>query len=77
MSQLNALLCRSLRSGAAPKPQDVVINSAEGFDHKTVVACHHVFSIPKDKLRDRVGTVTPYRQKEIARTLRAMFRLAC
>lgn len=68
LSELNALMCRSLRSGEKPKPQHVVLNGADGFEHLSVCQCHYQFSIPRTAFFDKIGTVTVARRQAIGRT---------
>ena len=63
------LLCASLRSGASAAPHEVVLNSADGLDWKTLCRCDLIYSVPRDDLRTRRGVVSVERRREIVRKI--------
>ena len=40
-----------------------------GLDHESCVDCAAIFTIPKDRLRDRIGQLPPNRMGEVDRAL--------
>jgi mRNA-degrading endonuclease toxin of MazEF toxin-antitoxin module len=45
---VEVLLCASLRGAASPAPHEVVLNSADGLDWKTLCRCDLIYSVPRD-----------------------------
>ncbi|MFZ4766194.1 MAG: type II toxin-antitoxin system PemK/MazF family toxin [Roseimicrobium sp.] len=72
---VNALVCTSLRAGAAPKPTHVMLNSADGFDWKTCARCDVIHLIDKSQLGRRVGSVSIPRRRAIAKKINECLRL--
>jgi mRNA-degrading endonuclease toxin of MazEF toxin-antitoxin module len=72
---LNALLCSSAKVNRQPKATEEVLDEADGLDGKTVVRCDRIHLLPKARLQDRRGSVTPDRRYLIARKIVEVFRL--
>ncbi len=70
---INGLACYTLRGGKSAV--DVVLNSADGFDHATVCQCDHVFFLDKNGMEDKRGSVSWERQQQIKSKLKEVFRL--
>jgi mRNA-degrading endonuclease toxin of MazEF toxin-antitoxin module len=71
---VNALFCRTIRARAL-RPNEVMLNSADGLDWETAVECDHVWSLPKADFRTQKGRVCAERQRKIARRLVECLRL--
>jgi len=66
---VEVLLGATLRGEAEPAPQDVVLNSADGLDWKTLCRCDLIYSVPHEDLRTRRGLVSLERRREIIRRI--------
>jgi hypothetical protein len=61
--KVNGLACFTLVG--PPKATDIVLNSAEGFDHKTVCQCDFIYILAKAELYSKIGMVGLERQRII------------
>ena len=66
---VEVLLCSTQRGGAVPGPHEVVLNTEDGLDGKTVCRCDLIYSVPRDDLRDRRGLVSLERRRDIVRKI--------
>jgi mRNA-degrading endonuclease toxin of MazEF toxin-antitoxin module len=60
------LLCSSRRATRAPKAHEVILNGADGLDWETLVKCDLIYTAPKDQLKNRRGSATKIRRRQIA-----------
>ena len=73
---VNALYCQTFRpANRALKPNEVMLDKADGFDWKTVVRCDVIYLLEKVKFGESRGVVTPTRRREISRALAFCLRL--
>ena len=65
------LSCRSMRPGSEREPEshEVILDSSDGLDWKTLCRCDLLFTVPKAMLKERRGTVTLERRRDIARKI--------
>ena len=74
-SVINVLYCTTKRPGSGATALDVTLNGADGLDRATLVACGHVFSVPRLRISSVIGRVSIARRPQIGRTLVFAFRL--
>ncbi len=72
---VNALICTSAKLNRPPKPNEEVLDEADGLDWKTTVRCDRIYLLPKAEFDDRKGSVTDERRHLIARKLIEVLRL--
>jgi len=63
--------CRTMRPGneREPRANEVLLNSADGLELRTLCRCDLLYTVSKAKLVRRRGTVTSARRREIARRI--------
>ncbi len=63
--------CRAMRPGneREPRANEVLLNSADGLELKTLCRCDLLYTVTKAALGRRRGCVTMERRREIARRL--------
>lgn len=63
--------CRTMRPGneRGPRANEVLLNSADGLDLKTLCRCDLLYTVSKAALGRRRGNVTMERRREIARRI--------
>jgi mRNA-degrading endonuclease toxin of MazEF toxin-antitoxin module len=74
-TKLNVLYGTTRRPGQSPRPSDVVLNSADGLEHATLVGCVYVYGVDRRKMTASLGRVAPERRRQIGRTMVASLRL--
>jgi len=74
-SVINVLYCTTKRPASGATALDVTLNGADGLDRATLVACGHVFSVPRLRISSVIGRVSIARRPQIGRTLVFAFRL--
>ena len=74
-SVVNVLYCTSQRQSREPKPFEVLLDEADGFDWETFCDCSLMWSVPAAGLFGKRGRVTQERGLQIRAKLRDMFRL--
>jgi mRNA-degrading endonuclease toxin of MazEF toxin-antitoxin module len=69
--EIVVLGCRTMRPAneRGPRANEVVLDSADGLDFKSLCRCDLLFTLEKAKLGRRRGAVSPARRKEIARRI--------
>src|SRR5688500_10747663 len=65
-AEVCVLLCSSRKATRPPKPNEVILNGADGLDWETLVKCDLIYTAPKDQLQHRRGSVTKIRRRQIA-----------
>lgn len=66
---VEVLDCSSQRASRAPAENEVLLDKADGMDWPTFCKCDLIYAVPKTELKQRRGTVTPERRKQIITTL--------
>jgi hypothetical protein len=72
-NQINGLACYTLRGSI--RSTDVVLNSADGFQARTVCQCDLIYLLEKKMLHSCLGLVSYERQQAIKRKLIEVFRI--
>lgn len=75
LSRLNLLYGTKIAPGNPPRPQQALINSAEGRDFLTAVDCSYLYTVEKDAVTQSLGSVGVERRRALKRTIIAAFRL--
>ncbi|MBE7503900.1 MAG: type II toxin-antitoxin system PemK/MazF family toxin [Verrucomicrobiales bacterium] len=65
------LLCSSQRAGRAPNAGEVLLDAADGLSWETLCKGDLIYSVDRDLLHTRRGTVTPERRRQIVRSILA------
>lgn len=65
------LLCSSQRAGRTPHAGEVLLDAADGLSWETLCKCDLIYSVDRDSLHTRRGTVTIERRRQIVRTILA------
>ena len=73
--RLNVLYGTTRRPGFVPQEHEVTLNSADGLEHMTLFSCAHIYTIDRDKISARYGSVTYERRRQIGRKIITTFRL--
>ena len=68
---VEVLLCATLRGDARPAGHEVLLNSADGLDWKTLCRCDLLWLVEKAKLHQRRGVVTRVRRRQIVDKINA------
>jgi len=74
---VNVLYCTTQRQSRLPGPDEVLLNSEDGFDWETLCRCDHIFSVERDRLkrRPKPSKVTLERRRQISARIIHLFRL--
>ena len=70
---INVLYCSTKRPAVEIGQTDVVLNSADGLERLTLVNCDHIYTVRKDSVELRVGSVSHERRRPLCRTLARAF----
>jgi hypothetical protein len=73
---LNVLYCTSQRQSRPPKPYEVMLNGADGFDWETFCDCSILYAVPAAALFGKRGKVSLERRRALRAKIRDVFRLA-
>jgi hypothetical protein len=73
---VNVLYCTSQRQNRGPKPPEVMLDAADGFDWETFVLCSQIWLVKSADLFGRRGMVTQERRNAIRGKVRDLFRLS-
>jgi len=72
-SRVDVLFCSSKRATRQPTEIETVLDEADGLDWTTLCKCDLIFAVPKERLKDRRGSVSIARRRAIAeRVIRAL-----
>ncbi|HTL56972.1 MAG TPA: type II toxin-antitoxin system PemK/MazF family toxin [Candidatus Limnocylindrales bacterium] len=66
---IEILLCSSQRPNRAAKPNEVLLDTADGLSWETLCKCDLILAVDKSDLHTERGSVTPERRKQIVRTM--------
>src|SRR5688572_193181 len=67
--EVNVLMCSSQQATRAAKPNEVILDEADGLDWPTICKCDLILDIPKADLRQKRGHVTDARRRAIIATM--------
>jgi mRNA-degrading endonuclease toxin of MazEF toxin-antitoxin module len=71
--KINVLLCSSQRTRRMADIDEVVLDESDGLDWPTLCKCDLVYSVPRNELSQKRGSVTVARRRQIAeRVIRAL-----
>ena len=56
------------------KPHEVVLDAADGLNHKTALNCKRIYLVPKARLSNHRGSISRLRRREICRKIAEVFR---
>lgn len=69
---VNVLKCVTLRGDRRATDVEVVLNGADGLDHKSLVACDVIYLVKKSALNDKAfGSVSSVRRSAIRKVMMA------
>ena len=54
---------------------EVAVGPANGLERRSVVACDHITTIPRDALASRIGVLLDAQEQELSSAIRAAFDL--
>ena len=54
---------------------EVAVGPANGLERRSVVACDHITTIPKDALASRIGVLLDAQEQELSSAIQAAFDL--
>jgi mRNA interferase MazF len=66
---LNKVLIAEVTSTVRNIPQEVPIGPLEGLPNESVANLDNIHTIPKDSLRERIGSIPVVRHREVKRAL--------
>ena len=76
-SVVNVLYCTSQRQSRTPKPYEVLLDQADGFDWETFCDCSIMLSVPSAGLFGKRGVVSLERRRRMARHAAGRFSAIC
>jgi mRNA interferase MazF len=69
-SRFSTVICAPVHSQRRGLATEVDVGPDEGLEHESAILCDALISIPKDQLRDFVGSLPAARLADLARALR-------
>ena len=70
---VNVLLCSSQRAQRTADVNEVVLDEADGLDWPTLCKCDLLYDVPKAELKQRRGSVTSIRRRQIIERIVSTF----
>jgi len=70
---VNVLFGTTKRPAGEISPTDVALNSADGLERLTLINCDHIYTVRKDTVDSRLGSVSYERRRALCRTLARAF----
>ena len=70
---INVLYGSTKRPAGEIGPTDVALNSADGLERLTLVNCDHLYTVRKDAVESRLGSVGYERRRVLCRTVARAF----
>ncbi|MFO1460819.1 MAG: type II toxin-antitoxin system PemK/MazF family toxin [Verrucomicrobiota bacterium] len=67
--EVDVVICSSKRAGRPAEGHEVMLDQEDGLDWPTLCKCDLLYTVPKSALRERRGTVTQFRRREIVRRI--------
>jgi hypothetical protein len=61
--------CASQRANHPALDHEVLLDEADGLDRATLCKCDCVFAVPRGELKERRGSVTVERRRQIVRSI--------
>ena len=66
---VTVLMCSSQPTTRAAKPNEVILDEADGLDWATLCKCDLLHAVAKDELKQRRGHVTEMQRRQIIATI--------
>jgi len=67
--EVTILMCSSKAATRPAKPNEVILDESDGLEWPTLCKCDLLYTVPKVELKNRRGSVTPTRRKQIIATI--------
>ena len=67
--EVNLLVCSSKAATRAARPNEVILDEADGLDWVTLCKCDFIYGVPKAELKQQRGHVTDARRRQIIATM--------
>ncbi len=67
--EVNVVMCSSRRATRDPRPNEIILDQADGLDWPTICKCDLLLDVPRSDLKHRRGRVTDARRAQIIRTI--------
>lgn len=67
--EVNVLMCSSQSAKRAAKPNEVILDQADGLDWPTICKCDLLLDVEKAALKQKRGHVTEARRRQIINTI--------
>jgi mRNA-degrading endonuclease toxin of MazEF toxin-antitoxin module len=67
--EVDVVMCSSRRAQRAPKPHEVVLDESDGLDGPTLCKCDLLHTFAQTDLKQRRGTVSADRRRQIIATI--------
>ena len=68
---INVLICTTQRANRPPNDNEVRLNGVDGLDWETLCRCDALWLVEKSKLKDKRGTVSAVRRRQIVNKINA------
>jgi mRNA-degrading endonuclease toxin of MazEF toxin-antitoxin module len=66
---VEVVLCSTQKAGRAALPGEIILDTADGLDWQTICKCDQIYSVPRDRLKNRRGIVSESRRVQLIRTI--------
>lgn len=67
--EVNVLMCSSQSAKREAKPNEVILDQADGLDWPTICKCDLLLDVEKSALKQKRGHVTDSRRRQIINTM--------
>ena len=67
--EVNILMCSSQKAAREPRPNEVVLDQADGLNWPTLCKCDLIHAVVKTELKQRRGLVSAERRRAIVSTI--------
>lgn len=68
-AEVDVVICSNKRAGRPAEGHEVLLDREDGLDWPTLCKCDLLYTVAKTALKQRRGTVTPVRSREIVRRI--------
>ncbi len=72
---LNSVTVAPITTTNRGQSTEIVINAANGKDHRCVIACDHITTIPADALGEQIGRLLDHQEPLLTEAIHAAFDL--
>ena len=63
--EVNVLMCSTQAATRPPKPHEIILDRSDGLNWPTLCRCDLIFLVSKSNLKNRRGSVTDGRRRQI------------